>query len=116
MEVGQQSVDDPPVVGPADEQAGAPGRLAGRGPGLQAPHDGRAHGHHPLGPVHRLLHCCRHAVPLGVHGVVLETGRGDGPERVEADGQLDRGHHRARVAHPAQEFLCEVQAGGRGRG
>ena len=116
MEVRHQRVDDTPLIRPADEQAGAPGRLAGGCPGLQAPHDGRAHGHHPPGPVQSLLDAGRHLVLLGVHVMVVETVGGDGPERVESDRQLDRHHLGARIAHPAQELPGEVQACGRGRG
>src|SRR5687768_1568791 len=59
----------------------------------------------------------RHAVPLGVHLVVLDGVDSDRTERAEAHDQLDRHHEGAGAPRSLEELGGEVETcGGRGDG
>ena len=54
------------------------------------------------------------AITLAVHHVLVEVVDGNGPEGVEPDGEVDRGHLGAAGPAPVEHLGGEVEAGGGG--
>ena len=103
VEVGEQDVHLREPVAPADEEVGRPLGAAGRGPGLERAHDGRADGHDPLGRLHGGDGRGRDGVALAVDDVVLDVVGADRGEGAEPDLEVDGGQGDAPLPAPVED-------------
>ena len=122
VEVGEQPVDDAELEAAPDEQVRAPGDAAGRGPRLERPHHGGAHGQHPTRGPPRPDGVSASRVSGGIRYASVCMAWSStrsleiGPERAQTHHQLQAGEADPPGGQPPEQRLGQVQPGRRRRG